>query len=74
MRVDVYFTSAEVEAATLGKATAVVIDAVRATTTIVEALANGAVGVYPTASAEDAAKLALRWVRRIRCCAASAGV
>ena len=58
MRVDVHFTRAEVESAALGKATAVVIDAVRATTTIVEALANGAVGVYPTASAEDAAKLA----------------
>ena len=58
MRVDVHFTRAEVESATLGEATAVVIDVVRATTTIIEALANGAVGVYPTASAEDAAKLA----------------
>lgn len=58
MRVDVHFTRAEVESATLGEATAVVIDVIRATTTIVEALANGAVGVYPTASAEDAAKLA----------------
>jgi len=58
MRVDVHFTRAEVEAATLGETTAVVIDVIRATTTIVEALANGAVGVYPTGSAEDAAKLA----------------
>jgi len=58
MRVEVHFTRAEVESATLGEATAVVIDVVRATTTIVEALANGAVGIYPTASAEDAAKLA----------------
>jgi 2-phosphosulfolactate phosphatase len=58
MRVDVYFTSAEVEAATLGEVTAVVIDVVRATTTIIEALAYGAVGVYPTPSAEDAANLA----------------
>ena len=58
MRINVYFTSAEVESATLGEATAVVIDVVRVTTTIVEALANGAVGVYPTPSAEDAVKLA----------------
>lgn len=58
MRVDVHFTPAEVDSAALGEATAVVIDVLRATTTIVEALANGAVGVYPTSSAEDAAKLA----------------
>ncbi len=58
MRVDVHFTRTEVDSAALAEATAVVIDVLRATTTIVEALANGAVGVYPTMSAEDAAKLA----------------
>ncbi len=58
MRVDVRFTRAEVDPAALAETTAVVINVLRATTTIVEALANGAVGVYPTTSAEDAAKLA----------------
>ena len=58
MRVDVHFTRAEVDSAALAEATAVVINVLRATTTIVEALANGAVGVYPTVSAEDAVKLA----------------
>ena len=58
MKVDVHFTRAEVDAAALGESTVVVIDVLRATTTIVEALANGAVGVYPTGSAADAAQLA----------------
>ena len=58
MRVEVHFTPAEVDSAALGEATAVVIDVLRATTTIVEALAHGAVAVYPTSSAEDAANLA----------------
>ena len=58
MKVDVHFTRAEVDAAALGESTVVVIDVLRATTTIVEALANGAVGVYPTSSAADAAQLA----------------
>ena len=58
MRVDVHFTRAEVDSGALVDATAVVINVLRATTSIVEALANGAVGVYPTTSAENAAKLA----------------
>ena len=58
MKVDIHFTRAEVDAAALGESTVVVIDVLRATTTIVEALANGAVGVYPTSSAADAAQLA----------------
>jgi 2-phosphosulfolactate phosphatase len=36
----------------------VVIDVLRATTTIIEALANGARGIYPTESTEDAVRLA----------------
>jgi 2-phosphosulfolactate phosphatase len=58
MRIDVHFTLPEVDPAALAESTAVVIDVLRATTTIVEALANGAGGVYPTTSAGDAAKLA----------------
>lgn len=58
MRIDTYFTVDEVEPATLEGATVVVVDIVRATTTLVEALANGARGIYPTASTEDAVKLA----------------
>lgn len=58
MRIEAYFTSDEVDQSVLADATVVVIDVLRATTTIVEALANGARGIYPTASAEEAVKLA----------------
>jgi 2-phosphosulfolactate phosphatase len=58
MRIDTFFTVEEVDPATLEDATVVVVDVVRATTTLVEALANGARGIYPTASTEDAVKLA----------------
>jgi 2-phosphosulfolactate phosphatase len=58
MKIDAYFTVAEVDPAALGDATVVVIDVLRATTTVVEALANGARGIYPTASTEEAVKLA----------------
>lgn len=58
MRIDAYFTLAEVDPAALSESTAVVIDVVRATTTIVEALANGAGGIFPTQSTEDAVRLA----------------
>ncbi|MDH5590176.1 MAG: 2-phosphosulfolactate phosphatase [Gemmatimonadota bacterium] len=58
MKVDVFFTPGEVEGARIPGSTVVVIDVVRATTTIVEALANGAWGIYPTSSTEDAVKLA----------------
>lgn len=58
MRIDTYFTVPEIEGASISEATAVVIDVVRATTTIVEALANGARGIYPTHSTEDAVRLA----------------
>lgn len=58
MKVHVYFNIAEAEAALQQEATVVVIDVVRATTSMVEALANGARAIYPTASTEDAVRLA----------------
>lgn len=58
MRIDAYFTVAEFGPAVVDETTVVVIDVLRATTTIVEALANGAAGIYPTDSIEDAVKLA----------------
>lgn len=58
MRIDAYFTVPEVDATTTDGATVVVIDVVRATTTIIEALANGARAIFPTASTEEAVKLA----------------
>ena len=59
MRIDVFYTVAEAEEAGVGAGlTAVVIDVLRATTTIVAALAAGARAIYPTASPEEAIKLA----------------
>ncbi len=58
MKAYVYFTAGEADPAVLQQDTVVVIDVVRATTSMVEALANGARGIYPTASTEEAVKLA----------------
>jgi 2-phosphosulfolactate phosphatase len=58
MKIDTHFTVGEVDPASLQQSVVVVIDVVRATTTMTEALANGARGIYPTASTEDAVKLA----------------
>ena len=58
MRIDTYFTVPEVDMASVGDATLVVIDVVRTTTTVIEALANGAPAIYPTLSTEEAVKLA----------------
>jgi 2-phosphosulfolactate phosphatase len=58
MKIDAYFTTAEVDPSALAEATVVVVDVLRATTTIVEALANGARGIYPTPSTEEAVRLA----------------
>jgi 2-phosphosulfolactate phosphatase len=58
MKIDAYFTVPEVEPAALAGATVVVIDVVRATTSIIEALANGARAIYPMTSIEDAVRLA----------------
>lgn len=60
MRVDVYCTPEEVRAGDLAGATAVVIDVVRATSCIVEAIANGARAVHPAVSVEEAAALQAR--------------
>ncbi len=58
MRIEAHFVPSEIDPARLAESTAVVIDVVRATTSIVEALANGAGSVYPTLSTEDAVRLA----------------
>jgi 2-phosphosulfolactate phosphatase len=58
MRIDTYFTVEELDPSMLEEATVVVLDVVRATTTLVEALANGARGIYATASTEEAVRLA----------------
>jgi len=58
MRVRVRFNVPELDPAELGGTTAVVIDVLRATSTIAAALAAGARGIYPTASTEDALHLA----------------
>ena len=58
MKIETYFTAGEVDPAALGGRTAVVIDVVRATSVMVEALANGARAIYPTLAPSDAVKLA----------------
>jgi len=58
MTIDVYFSPVEVEEASLEGRTAVVIDVIRATTCMVEAMANGARGIFPTLHPENAIKLA----------------
>src|SRR6056297_2184178 len=58
MRVRVRYTVSEVDPAELSGATAVVVDLLRATSTIVAALSAGARGIYPAASTEEALRLA----------------
>lgn len=58
MKARVCFNPTELDPALLPGAAVVVIDVVRATTSMVEALANGARAIYPTSSAEEAVKLA----------------
>ena len=58
MKASVFFTSREAEGQALQDHTAVVIDVLRATSTIVAALAAGAEAIYPVVSIEDAMKLA----------------
>lgn len=57
MRVDVYFTPAELAGVELPTRVAV-IDVLRATTTIVEAMSNGARAIFPVSTADDAARIA----------------
>jgi len=58
MKIESYFTPGEVDSGALGGRTAVVIDVIRATSVIVEALANGAKAIYPTLAPSDAVSLA----------------
>jgi 2-phosphosulfolactate phosphatase len=58
VKAEVFFTPADLDPASAQGAAVVVVDVVRATTTIVEALANGARAIYPTASTEEAVRLA----------------
>ena len=58
MRIDVHFTPLGVAAGDLAGRGVVVIDVLRATTTIVTALANGAKAVIPAATSEEAVRLA----------------
>jgi len=58
MKIDVFFSPAEVTEAPLEQRVAVVIDVIRATSTMIQALANGARGIFPTVSTEEAIKLA----------------
>jgi len=58
VKVQTFFSAAEAEASEMSGRTAVVIDVIRATSTIVEALANGARAIYPTVSTEEAIRLA----------------
>lgn len=57
MTVDVFFTPAELAGVELPDQV-VVIDVLRATSTIVEALSNGARAIFPVATADDAARIA----------------
>jgi 2-phosphosulfolactate phosphatase len=58
MRLDVYLTPGEVVPGDVLDRTVVVLDILRASSTIVEALNNGAKAIYPVASIEEALRLA----------------
>jgi 2-phosphosulfolactate phosphatase len=58
MNVAVYFTPLGLNAADVAGRGVVVVDALRATTTVVTALANGAKAVIPAATSEEAVRLA----------------
>jgi len=58
MQIVSFFTAAEVDPAALAGRVAVVIDVVRATSVMVEALANGARAIHPTLTPADAVTLA----------------
>jgi 2-phosphosulfolactate phosphatase len=57
MKLDVHFTPPGLTAGDLAGRGVVIIDVLRATTTIIAALANGARAVVPAASSEDAVKM-----------------
>ena len=58
MRLDVYLTPGELVPGDIAERTAVVIDVLRASSAIVEALASGARALFPVASIEEALRLA----------------
>lgn len=58
MRIDVFFSPAEVGEPEIEGRTAVVIDVIRATSCMVEGIANGARRIFPTVEPENAIKLA----------------
>ena len=58
MKVHAFFTAGSVNPAEVAGGVAVVIDVIRATSTMVTAFGNGAEAVYPTVSTEDALRLA----------------
>lgn len=58
MKIETHFSATEAEDGDVSGRTAVVIDVIRATSVIVEALASGARAIYPTLSTEDAIRLA----------------
>jgi 2-phosphosulfolactate phosphatase len=58
MRIDVYFTPLGLNAGDLTGRGVVVVDVLRASTTVITALANGAKAVIPAATAEEAVRLA----------------
>lgn len=57
MKLDVFLTPAEIGPADLAQRAAVVIDVLRASSTVVEALNAGAQAIYPAGSVEDALRL-----------------
>ncbi len=58
MRIHTHLSAAEAESGVIQGGAAVVIDVIRATSTMVEALAAGARSIYPTVSTEEAIRLA----------------
>lgn len=57
MKLDTCFTPGELRPADLAGRTAVVVDVLRATSTIVEAIAHGARSIFPVATIDEAARL-----------------
>ncbi len=58
MRVELYNTIPELDGVSVQGSAAIVVDVLRATSTLTEALANGALAVYPVLSAEEAVRIA----------------
>ncbi len=58
MILDVFFTPGELPSTSLGDSTVVVVDVLRATSTMVEALANGAKSIFAVPTVDEAARIA----------------